>query len=794
MRSWIGAVVIAVSVVAGAQTVEARDIKGAVVSVPDDLSVEQAFDIPLNDYWRGNMKVGPDGLADNKKDFPHVPNLISYKLEVGLGGTYELQARYASDEPHPAYLRIDGELQGSVFQQTGDPDTWVRLARVGLRPGTREIRFTSHYVETHFPVVKGLRLVFRGGPVPPPRPEPEVYRPRPELEDDWYKSIRRKIHGDFHTSGHIRGIGKDFDPDEYGRALVEAGVDSICVFAKGHHGYAYYNTRVGTRHPGLDFDLLQKQIEACQKYGIKIWAYFSIGRDELYSSTLEQVVDDPHTRSTRLDIRIDSDYVQNQIWPMVTEVVRDYDLDGVFFDFTESEEFVQRTHDLIKSIKPGVVVACNHQWLKSRTDLGKLDVLELESWDHKMPNYHWQYFARYARGAVPMTAMTTRFWIAWGDFGGVADEAMLWFHTATALANGCLVSIGDHLHPFGRLEPAVYERIGRVFNYTTQVEEYVIDSESVPYVAMTRPLEVTHGFNANQCAALVDGGIHFTVIDPTQSPDDFKAVVVPDASIVGADQAARLEAYVRNGGRLILMGQLSDALARLAGVELGERQPASYVRGTEHLPSVPAVDLFTYEPVLPARPLQGTEVLAPIVWPLNHGTIYRSIRNSPSSDVPSEWAAITWRQVDRGQVAYSAVPLLDAYANWGYTPLRQILTDLLERMIPPAERVAQVRTPAPLEVSVTRQGERLIVHLVHCPQSRRAASSTRRDDLLFRHPVIDGMPTVSGVQLDLPEALVGGRTMRIVPDDTTVRPSGNAEGLVTYDIPEFTINTILVLE
>jgi len=794
MRTWMRAVVIAVCVVAGARPAPAQEIRGAVVRVPADLSAEQTFDIPLVDYWRGNVMADADGLAGNKKDFPHVPNLVSYRLDVGIGGTYELHARYASEEPCPAHLRIDHEAQGAVFQKPGDPDTWVELARVGLRPGPCEVRFTSQAVGTPFPLIKGLRLTFRGGPVPPPRPEPEVYRPRPQLKADWYKAISRKIHGDFHTAGYIAGVGKDFDADVYGRTLAEAGVNAICVFAKGHHGYVYYNTRIGTRHPGLDFDLLKAQIEACHTYGIQIWAYFSIGRDELYTSTLQQEVADPDRRNIRMPVTVDGPYVQDQVWPMVTEVVRDYDVDGIFFDYTDSEEFVQQTIRLIKSIKPGVVVACNHQWLKSRTGLADLDVLELESWDHKMPNYHWQYYARYARGTVPMTAMTTRFWISWGDFGGVADEAMLRFHTATALANGCLVCIGDHLHPYGRLEPAVYERIGRVLRDAADVEEFVIDSASVPYVAMTRPLDMSHAFNANQCAALIDGSIHFTVIDPTQDPDDFKAVVVPDAAIVGADQAARLETYVRGGGRLILMGQLSAELQKLAGVEVGDEQPQSYVRGTEHLPSVPAADLYTYEPVLPARALAGTKVLAPIVWPLNHGTIHRSLRNSPSSDVPSGWAAVTCRQVDRGQVAYSAVPLLDVYAKWGYTPMRQILTDLLDRMIPPAERIAQVRSATPLEVSVTRKGERLIVHLVHCPQSRRAASATRRDDFLYRQPIINDLPTVADTQLVLPESLVGERAMRVVPGGTAVHPSARADGLVTYDIPDFTINTILVLE
>lgn len=51
---------------------------------------------------------------------------------------------------------------------------------------------------------------------------------------------KRCVHLDFHTSGEIEGIGRDFDHDEFVAALKEAGLDSITVFAKCHHGNLYY--------------------------------------------------------------------------------------------------------------------------------------------------------------------------------------------------------------------------------------------------------------------------------------------------------------------------------------------------------------------------------------------------------------------------------------------------------------------------------------------------------------------------------------------------------------------------
>src|SRR5579885_3922336 len=61
----------------------------------------------------------------------------------------------------------------------------------------------------------------------------------------------RHIHLDFHTSPAIPDVVADFRAAEFAGTLKEAHVNSITVFAKCHHGMAYYPTKVGVRHPGL---------------------------------------------------------------------------------------------------------------------------------------------------------------------------------------------------------------------------------------------------------------------------------------------------------------------------------------------------------------------------------------------------------------------------------------------------------------------------------------------------------------------------------------------------------------
>jgi hypothetical protein len=97
---------------------------------------------------------------------------------------------------------------------------------------------------------------------------------------DLVASRFRQIHLDFHTSELIPDVGTAFDADTFGDVLDKARVNWITLFAKCHHGMSYYPTQAGTIHPGLKFDLLGEQIEACRRRGIVTPAYISVRVDE----------------------------------------------------------------------------------------------------------------------------------------------------------------------------------------------------------------------------------------------------------------------------------------------------------------------------------------------------------------------------------------------------------------------------------------------------------------------------------------------------------------------------------
>ena len=90
----------------------------------------------------------------------------------------------------------------------------------------------------------------------------------------------RQVHLDFHTSECIDEIGSKFSKEQFQKALKIGHVDSITVFSKCHHGWAYHPSKANEMHPNLKFDLLGAQIEAAHEIGVKTPVYLSAGLDE----------------------------------------------------------------------------------------------------------------------------------------------------------------------------------------------------------------------------------------------------------------------------------------------------------------------------------------------------------------------------------------------------------------------------------------------------------------------------------------------------------------------------------
>src|SRR5574344_800520 len=79
----------------------------------------------------------------------------------------------------------------------------------------------------------------------------------------------RQVHLDFHTSELMPDVGSKFSKKQFQEALKTGHVNQINIFAKGHHSWCYYPTKIGKMHPNLKFDLMGAEIEACHEIGVK---------------------------------------------------------------------------------------------------------------------------------------------------------------------------------------------------------------------------------------------------------------------------------------------------------------------------------------------------------------------------------------------------------------------------------------------------------------------------------------------------------------------------------------------
>ncbi|MDD2973271.1 MAG: beta-galactosidase trimerization domain-containing protein [Lachnospiraceae bacterium] len=340
----------------------------------------------------------------------------------------------------------------------------------------------------------------------------------------------RQIHLDFHTSEKIAGIGKDFRKEEFAEMLKNAHVDSITCFARGHHGMLYYRSARFPEliHPGLEGrTLLEDQIEACHKLGIRVPVYETVQWDYRISQ------EHPEWLCLNADGSI-VDFCQAQPSPVyepgfyrtlcVNTPYRDFlkahledlfqvvgaeNIDGIFLDITNivdcscrhcvegmikkgyhpdkkadriryakemREGFMTDMTDFIKRLKPDATIFYNSSHVGPQlADIRKAYThWELES----LPSGGWGYshFAnsvRYARTTgMDYLAHTGKFHTSWGDFHSFKNKEALQYECFRMLAYNSKCLIGDQLNPDGKLEQAVYDLIGPVYGEVERKEPW----------------------------------------------------------------------------------------------------------------------------------------------------------------------------------------------------------------------------------------------------------------------------------------------------------------------------------
>lgn len=351
----------------------------------------------------------------------------------------------------------------------------------------------------------------------------------------------RQIHVDFHTPDFVE-VGRKFDARRFFDTLEVARVNCITVFATCHHGNSYYNTKVGVRHPGLEFDLLGKMAEGARQRGIELLAYFSLNVNEVQAARHPdwhaQFADG---RSVNSQILLDgtelfwtwlcpnrAPWLDSFFHPHVQEVLDNYPVDGIFIDMAgylpgscfcsacvramreqglnpdvsadhvafnaaTMQRFATALRRQMDAKQPGLrlELGCYNAFGQAAKGKGIISEFYLESLAYQTG---WDYFpmaARYYRKfGVPTIGMTGRFLRNWGDFGTIVSPHQLKLQTGMHLLAGVGSAVGDHLSCTGELDKAVYDAIGEAFRFIEPRQPYCVGMTPAKEVAILVPTGV----------------------------------------------------------------------------------------------------------------------------------------------------------------------------------------------------------------------------------------------------------------------------------------------------------------
>ena len=428
---------------------------------------------------------------------------------------------------------------------------------------------------------------------------------------------QRQVHLDFHTTEAIDGIGSRFDKKQFQSCLKKGHVNSITLFAKCHHGWAYFPSEANEIHPGLHgFDLLSAQIEACKEIGVQTPLYISAGFDQKYivehpdelvswhwgeKMPETAVAENGYKYYTDKDgfrlICFNSPYLE-VLKKQVEEVVRKFMPVGIFLDIvaprlcyckycrkeveklgldpenpenywavSEStyKKYYETVNNAARAIKPDIRIFHNggHIACGKRDQAYANTHLELES----LPTGGWGYdhfpkSAKYVKHlGMDYLGMTGKFHGTWGEFGGFKHPNALKYEVALSLANGAKCSIGDQMHPYGFLDDATYELIGTAFEMAEKVEEYCYDIDVVAQVGILEKEEFVrcdHTGTLSDVGAnrmMLEGKYLFENLDSQCDFSKYKLIILPDSIKVTGELKTKLQEYVKGGGKVLCSGE-----------------------------------------------------------------------------------------------------------------------------------------------------------------------------------------------------------------------------------------------
>ena len=647
----------------------------------------------------------------------------------------------------------------------------------------------------------------------------------------------RKIHLDFHTPPYVPDVACDSDPAAFAGTLADARVTDIVIFAKDQYGLTYFPTRAGTRHPNLRRpNLLGDLVQACASRGIRVQAYFTLGLDP------QAAIRHPEWRQRLPDgefsswgpavphMEFASPYIEEMVMPQLDEAMEAAPgVAGFWFDIclyfgaayysaffdqyaaaharvdadlqTRSRlayrilrETADKLNRHIARRMPGAQNYYNTLVTAGGGERAAFEsATEVEAPPFFVNNDTMAVTLRYLRTLpVPVIGLTSRFQYPWTDIGALRTHDQILFDAASVIAAGGHISIGDHGHPHGRLEPLVYERIGAIYRYFEQMESWIDGTRPVAEAAVITNWDVKPENSigevppAARCALRMLGeiGIQADLVGLDADLGRYRLVVWPGDQPADAALAARLRAFVQAGGRLLATGLAWRGLEDLFGI--ASVQPGQipvknahwgdYVRPTAALPGLDPWRQVSYERLWIVTAASPTVALAERVLPVVTGRAPDHLGSTPPAPGTDADGGVIVR---RGGAIYSGLPFFASFQAHGNAVFRDYAAALLDLLLP--DRLIRHDGGPNVEVALHAGAAGRVVHLVQWASERWPT----------RHMYPARAPRLAPVTVEVRGAQP--RAVRSLPDNMALA-FAHEDGGTRFATPSFTVHQAIAME
>lgn len=635
------------------------------------------------------------------------------------------------------------------------------------------------------------------------------------MEENMRKLPTRQVHLDFHTGEQIPAVADSFDKAHFQRMLKEADLNSITVFAKCHHGMCYYPTEIGVQHPGMKkgFDLTGAEIDAAHEIGVAAPVYITVGwsewdanrhpewrqraKDGSYPCP-EADLDAPRPPVTWQNLCPNGEYAE-QIYRQTEEICRRYkELDGLFYDIVYlwdtchcdaciaemkangedpydddanrknyirvHKRFAQRCGEILHSYHPEASIFFNTggaeiyrpEYHEDQTHFEMEDLpTAWGGYDKFAPRA--EYMRRYGKDFLGMTG---KFHGTWGEFGGFKNATALKFELAMMGMYGAACSIGDQMHPSGRLDEDTYRLIGEGYRFYHSFEPWFFDATPTADVGvyLSSDGETDQGLQK----MLLENQIDFSFVLPGDDLSQYRLLILPDSVMPDEDEAKRIDAFK---GAILSSGEslISDGKYTIDnGVTYEGDSPydIDYLSVGERLPLWVKNPFLCYTPSLRMRATDAT-VLADVYEPYFKRTNrhFCSHQYTPYRPTPSGYAGVA----RKGLRITFAHKICKMYYRTGMQLYRDLFISALKSVYTPKCRVS-LPSGARMRLTEQKGTRRYVLHLAYAQPIARGNFSVIEDT-----PVFYNVPVSLSIERPIKEIRVAnGEAIRFEEKDGTV--------------------------